>query len=93
MDILNEYYPLYPENPEPVRSDSDESVYIEKLENLNINRKRKKILVFDDFCLKYNDEMWYIWCIIKDYSIQSNLLNKLTFASFCDICYQNSTKY
>jgi hypothetical protein len=95
MDVLNEYYPLYPENPDAVStSESEENGnYIDRLDTINVNKKRKKILVFDDFCLKYNDEMWYIWCIINDYSIRSNVLNKLDFATFCDICYQNSTQW
>ena len=91
MDILNDYYPLYPPNPQ---DDSDEdNEHIKKLDSINSRRKRKKIITIDDFCLKYNDDMWYIWCIIKDYSLNSNLLDRLDFSSFCDICYQNSTKY
>jgi len=95
MDILNDYYPLHPENPEQ-RTESEESEndeYIKTLDHLNQSRKRKKLLTSDDFCLKYSDEMWYIWCIIKDYSINSNLLDRLDYASFCLICYENSTKY
>jgi ATP-dependent exoDNAse (exonuclease V) beta subunit len=96
MDILNDYYPLYPPNPEGA-GDSSESEedheHIKKLDNLNENRKRKKIFTIDDFCLKYNDDMWYIWNIIHDYSLSSNLLDNLTFSKFCELCYENSTKY
>ena len=95
MDILNDYYPLYPTNPEIV-SDSEESEnenYIKKFENINTGKKRKKILTIDDFCLKYNDDMWYIWCIIHDYSQTSGLLNNMTYTTFCEMCYQNSSKY
>jgi hypothetical protein len=95
MDVLNDYYPLYSEYPESVStSESEENAsYIDKLDSINVHKKRKKIMVFDDFCLKYNDEMWYIWCVIHDYSQHTNLLNKLDFPAFCDVCYQNSTKY
>ena len=96
MDILNDYYPLYPPNPE-IPSDSEESEenhrYVHKLETINTGRKRKKIFSFDDFCLKYNDDMWYIWNIVHDYSQTSGLLDNLTFTTFCQLCYDNSTKY
>jgi hypothetical protein len=96
MDLLNDYYPLYCPNPNEA-SDSEESEenveYIKKLDNLNENRKRKKNMTIDDFCLKYNDDMWYIWNIIKDYSRSSNLCDGLTFSKFCEMCYENSTKY
>jgi len=96
MDILNDYYPLYPNNPNET-TDSGESEenenYIRGLDSINSNRKRKKLLSSDDFCLKYSDDIWYIWCIIKDYSLNSNLLDRLDYASFCQLCYENSTKY
>jgi hypothetical protein len=43
--------------------------------------------------IKYNDEMWYIWCIIKDYSEGSSLFNRIDYAKFCILCYENSAKY
>ena len=95
MDILNDYYPLYPSNPE-VLSDSEESEnneYIKKLDTINNGKKRKKIFSIDDFCLKYNDDMWYIWSIVNDYSQATGLLNNLSYSTFCQICYENSTKY
>ena len=96
MDILNDYYPLYPPNPDAL-SDSDESAvnteHIKKLDTINTGRKRKKIFTFDDFCLKYNDDMWYIWNIVRDYSQTSGILGHLTFAKFCSVCYENSTQY
>ena len=93
MDTLNDYYPLRPQNPNAESDSEEDNEYIKKLDSINAGRKRKKIMTIDDFCLKYSDEMWYIWCIIKDYSINSNLLDCLDYSSFCDICYQNSTKY
>jgi hypothetical protein len=96
MDILNEYYPLYPENPNGAANESEESEndeHVRRIDNLNNSKRRKKILSSDDFGLKYNDDMWYIWCIIHDYSLESNLLDRLDFATFCKICYENSTKY
>ena len=93
MDILNDYYPLRPQNPNAASDSEEDNEHIRKLDSINAGRKRKKIMTIDDFCLKYGDEMWYIWCIIKDYSIDSNLLDRLDYSSFCDLCYQNSTKY
>jgi len=96
MDVLNDYYPLSQPNPD-VPSDSEESTadaeYIKKLDTINAGRKRKKIFTFDDFCLKYNDDMWYIWNIVHDYSQTSGILDHLTFAKFCAVCYENSTQY
>jgi hypothetical protein len=96
MDLLASRYPLYPPNPE-APSDSEESLenheYIKKLDNINDKKKRKRTFTIDDFCLKYSDDMWYIWCIIHDYSRTSNLLNNLTYSKFCELCYENSTKY
>jgi hypothetical protein len=96
MDLLNDYYPLVPANPE-IPSDSDEAEsnenYINQLDNINAGKKRKKILTIDDFCLKYNDDMWYIWNIIHDYSQTTSLLDNLTFSGFCEMCYDNSSKY
>jgi hypothetical protein len=71
MDVLNDYYPLHPPNPDHSLSDSEISEnneHISKLDNINLNRKRKKHITFDDFCIKYSDDLWYIWCIIKDYT-------------------------
>ena len=96
MDTLNDHYPLYPPNPD-LPSDSEESTadaeHIRKLDTINAGRKRKKIFSFDDFCLKYNDDMWYIWNIVQDYSQTSGILDHLTFAKFCAVCYENSTQY
>ena len=95
MDILNDYYPLHPPKPESV-TDTDETLedyeHIKKLDDINNRKKRKKIFTLDDFCIKYNDEMWYIWNIIHDYSI-SGLLDRLTFSEFCEVCYKNSSKH
>ena len=55
MDVLNDYYPLYPENPDTAGLSeselSENQEHIETLERLNGGRKRKKPLHFDDFCL------------------------------------------
>lgn len=95
MDILNDYYPLYGTNPES-SSESEQSEnneYIKKLDSINQSKKRKKTLTMDDFCLKYGDDMWYIWCIVHDYSHNTNLLDKLDYPTFCEMCYNNSTRY
>ena len=96
MDILNDYYPLYQENPD-AQSDETElnenNEHIDRLDAINNRKRRKKMLSADDFNLKYGDDMWYIWCIIHDYSITTNLLDRLTYTQFCQMCYENSTKY
>lgn len=94
MDILNDYL-QFPENPDHSSGSEAEENYknVEKLDKINTNRKRKKNLTFDDFCTKYSDEMWYIWCIINEYSKSSGLFDQLDYASFCALCYENSTKF
>ena len=94
MDILNDYI-LHPENPETSISDTESienDKYIDKLDLINTNRRRKRELSFDDYCLKYSDDIWYIWCIINDYSKSSGLLDCLDYPTFCTVCYENSVK-
>lgn len=94
MDILNDHYPLYPQNPNVLSEseESDNNEYINRLDSINNRKKRRKTINIDDYFLKYNDDIWYIWCIINDYSVGSGILDQLSYASFCDICYQNSSK-
>lgn len=96
MDILNDYISVYPSNP--LTSDLSESEisenedHIKTLKILNINKKRKKEFTFDDWCMIYSDDLWYLWCIIDGYKQGSNLLDRLEFHSFCSMCYDNSSK-
>jgi len=94
MDTLNDYL-QFPENPDLTsESEAEENhKHVEKLTSININRKRKKNLTFDDFCTKHSDNMWYIWCIINDYSRNTGIFDQLDYASFCALCYENSTKF
>jgi len=94
MDILNDYI-LHPENPD-TSTDSEASEnerYISRLDSINNGRKRKKNLTCDDFCMKHSSNLWNIWCIIHEYSITSGIFDQLDYASFCILCYENSTKY
>jgi len=97
MDVLNDYHPMYPDNPETSSMSESEHCeneqYIAKLDSINNSRKRKKDLTFDDFCTKHSDDLWHLWCIIEEYSRISGLLNTLEYSSFCSLTYENSTKY
>jgi hypothetical protein len=86
MDLFNDIYPLYPENPDP-------SVYTEQEQEQH--HRRNKELTFDDYCAIYSDDLWYLWCTIQEFRESSNksILNNLDFANFCSMCYDNSTKY
>ena len=88
MDILNEHYTLYPKNPNTY-SDSEK----EEVENLSIKLKNRD-LPFDLFCVKYSDELWYFWSMCKEHTEFCMLpfFNKMTFTSFCHICYKNSKR-
>ena len=93
MDLLNDYHPIYPENPETSslsESEIEENKKHIELYDRIIRKKRK--LTFDDFCTRYSDDMWYIWCIIKDYGETSGILDKLDYPKLCALCYENSTK-
>jgi len=93
MDILNDYYPLYDPNPDKENlSDSelsDREEYILRLGN-------KRILNFDDWSMKYSDDTWYMWSMMQEYTNTNThvlpLLNKMDYASFCSMVYENSTK-
>ena len=95
MDTLNDYYPLYPQNPS---RDNLTGVDLEEYNN-NINHLsgivRKKPFYFDDWNLKYSDNLWYLWCILNEFidNASLNLLDKMQFSDFCVMCFENSSKY
>lgn len=95
MDVLNDQI-RYKENPIYADlSDSDLSEtleYTSKLRTINAGKRKKRGYSFDDWCLVYADDLWYLWGIISEYR-STGVLNCLDFAGFCDMCYQNSTKF
>jgi len=97
MDILNDYYPMCPANPDTYELSeseiSENNEHINRLDTLNGSRKRKKNLVFDDFCLKYSDDLWYLWCTIKEFTNSGSILARMDYPLFCSMCYDNSNKY
>ena len=94
MDILNDYYPLHPSNPNDYDS-SEDCDYLDTLDGINDRKRKIKNISCDDFCLKYSDDLWYIWCTVVEYreSTYSTLFNRMDYASFCCMCYENSTQY
>ena len=97
MDKHDEYYSFWSQPPiqteeESLDSNSDYE-YIQTLDSINNRKKRKRIMTMDDYCLKYGDDIWYLWCIIKDYSETSGVCEKLDYSTFCQVCYENSEKY
>jgi len=87
MDCLNDEYPLYPPNP---RTYSD--LEKEEAEQTIIKLKNNRDLPFDTFCVNYSDELWYFWCMCKEHTEFCMLpfFDKMTFISFCHMCYKNS---
>ena len=87
----------YPANPETNSiSDSELSEtaeYLDTIQELNAQRKRKKEYSFDDWCMIYSDDLWYLWCIISDYKKNVKLLDCMDYSGFCCMCYDNSTKH
>ena len=96
MDILNDYYSTNGQNPATDNlSDSEISEnneYISKLKNINENRRKRRYYSFDDWCMLYSDDLWYLWGIISEFKKSTNVLDTLDYPKFCDMCYQNSTK-
>jgi hypothetical protein len=90
MDILNDHYPLYPDNPDPSNFTEQEQQDAEVL-----IKKRKKQLTFDDYCAVYSDDLWYLWCMVQEFRESSNksILDTLDYPSFCRVCYDNCTGY
>ena len=95
MDILNDLLTAYPPNPMNIDLSeseiSENEEYTRTLKEINSRRKRKKEFTFDDWCMVYSDELWNLWCIVDKFK-ETGILDKMTFASFCSICYDNSTK-
>ena len=95
MDILNDQIHGYGKNPlHEDLSDSEVSEnqeYANKLSNLNKNRRKRKGYTFDDWCLVYSDDLWYLWNIVSEYKT-CGVLDTLDFPSFCDMCYKNSSQ-
>ena len=97
MDTLNDYYPLYPENPDlsgvSESEQSENNDYIRRLDAINATRKRKKLFTFDDFCIKYSSDLWYMWCMLKEFTKNGNLFARMDYSTFCSMCYENSNKW
>ena len=69
--------------------------YVDSIVNNNNNRVNKRDFLFDDWCIIYSDELWCLWCTIKEYNEINVLsfLDKMTYYTFCRMCYKNSTKF
>ena len=93
MDLLNDYYPLYPPNPEYEGMSNEE--YEERMDYIEGLNKRKADLHYDDWYLKYSEDLWYLWCIINEHTSTnlSPLLCNMEYAHFSTMCFENSQKY
>ena len=96
MDTLNDYL-QYPTQAE-YQNISDSEMYERqsyKSYLLETRVSKNYRLDFDDWCLVYSDDLWYMWCNICDYTMNSSLRlfdNLKDYSSFCSMCYENSTK-
>ena len=93
MDTLNQQYPLYRQNRETARLSDEERAERDDMITLAEFRKKRKPLLFDDFCTIHSDDLWYLWCMISGYrdDIGTCILKKMTYAKFCIICFKNSS--
>ena len=96
MDILNDYHPIYPQNPDNIGLSeseiSENEEHIERLTGINNRKKRKKIYTFDDWSMIYSEQLWHIWCVINEFKSGTNILDRMDYPGFCSMCYDNSTK-
>ena len=95
MDTLNDYYPLYPPNPDKKHIDGEEANEVDTNEYINYLNKCNHSLLFEDWNLKYSDDLWYLWCIVCEFTdtSQLNLFDNLDYPSFCVLCFENSSRY
>jgi hypothetical protein len=89
MDILNDYYPLYPGNPDTCNLSDSELSDLEEYRNVIRGRRNYS---FDDYLVVYSDELWYMWCMIQEHTSWNILpfFNKINYYTFCHIVYDNS---
>jgi len=45
----------------------------------------------EDWFTNHSDNLWYMWCTIKDYSEYVNILDKMDYSKFALFCYENTT--
>jgi hypothetical protein len=89
MDIFNDLYPICLENP--YTSNLSEEEEQERREFVNLGKKRKKDLCFDDYCAVYSDELWNLWCLVDDFKKNNKpVLNTMDYPTFCSMCYEYS---
>ena len=90
MDHLDDYS-LYALNY-PELSDSESTVSDEN--NIIIRHKRSSHHHgIDHWQCIYDDELWYMYSMLKDYIKFANLsiLDKLSYSTFVFMCYENSS--
>jgi hypothetical protein len=81
MDLLNE----------DTLSESDLSEREEYINNLTNLRRR---LTFDEWSLVYSEDLWYMWCMLKEYTTYNTIpvFENMDYGSFCHIAYEKSPR-
>jgi hypothetical protein len=81
MDLLNE----------DTLSESDLSEREEYINNLTNLRRR---LTFDEWSLVYSEDLWYMWCMLKEYTTYNTIpvFGNMDYGSFCHIAYEKSPR-
>jgi hypothetical protein len=99
MDLLNDYHPIYPPNPDKENLSeseiSENEQYVNTLLRIKGSKKNKKGMSFDDWCMVYSDQLWHMWSVLSDIRETGNynIFDILTYASFCSMTYENSSKF
>jgi hypothetical protein len=100
MDILEDFYPLYQDNPYNTNKDSIDTSDSESIEYVPKNKfnsftpikNPKAARNYDNWACRHSDDLWYFWCMCQEYT-QVNCLpfmDAMSFADFSMMCYKNS---
>jgi len=98
MDILENFYPLYQENPNPSSSKSETSESdFEETKIIYSKKPKSKSRIagnYDNWCVKHSDNLWYFWCMCKEHLDMNCLpfMDSIDYADFTLFCYKNSMR-
>lgn len=89
-----EDYSLHLIQNQEYHSDTDSSDNNDYRHNYYVPRKRNNnYLNLDDWVTVYNDDLYYIWNIIREYTNHNvPILDQLDFSKFVILCFENSSK-
>ena len=75
----------------------DEKVYnvaLQLFEYINNLTNLRRRLTFDEWSLVYSEDLWYMWCMLKEYTTYNTIpvFGNMDYGSFCHIAYEKSPR-